>query len=141
MMLTRIIPFALVAAIVTCPLLCRDGRCQGCCANKQIQTPCAAEGTADCCCPTTSHDGENQRPCDNDPSKSGCQGVCGGAVLEKPNNLPEPTVARFLNHFKPTPTLAATLLNDRQSHTVESRLDCSMTPGRYLRTLYMSFLC
>jgi len=146
MMAARIVPLALVAAIIACPLLCRNGQCLGCCEEEQVTgSICPAGGTGDGCCPTTSRDGtsgdgEGQRPCDDDSGESGCQGVCGGAVLEKPNRLPEPAEMPFLNDFHASPTPFASPLADRQSHSVESRFDCSMNLGRYIRTLHMSLL-
>ncbi len=131
----------LIATIIACPLLCRNGLCQGCCAAEQSsQLICPVHGTAHCCCPTTSHDGDGQRPCDDGPCKSSCQGVCGGAVIEKSNDFPVAADAWFLPLSDTSPCLAS-LLAARQSRADECRFDCSTTPGRSIRTLHMSFLC
>ena len=141
-MLTRIAPLALIAAILVCPLLCRNGRCQECCAgNQSVASACLVSEAGNGCCRNTSCDGEDQRPCDGAPGGSGCQGVCGGAVLEKPNSFPEPTEMRFRYVFNAPPSLPAPLLVDHRPHTLGPSFDGSMTPGRYIRTLYMSFLC
>jgi len=141
-MLTRVAPIAMIAAILVCPLLCRNGHCQGCCAGKQsVSSICPVSAAGNGCCRNTSRDGEDQRPCDGAPGTSGCQGVCGGAVLEKPNSLPEPTEMRFRYVFNARPSLPASLLAHCQAHTLVRSFDGSMTPGRYIRTLYMSFLC
>lgn len=145
-MAARMISLALIAAIVACPLLCRNGYCEGCCAvEKTAPSICPAGGTGDCCYPTasekdTSRDGESRRPCDDDSGESGCQGVCGGAVLDKPSSLPAPAELAFLEEFTANSTPSLPGLADRQTPAVESRCDCSMNPGRYIRTLHSSRL-
>jgi hypothetical protein len=141
-MSNRIVPIALIVAIIVCPFLCRNGRCHGCCAaKKSVESICPASEMGSGCCRKSSSDDEGQRPCDDASGASRCQGVCGGAVLEKPNSLSAPTEMRYRYEFNAHPSPPASLLVNRQADTVVRWFDGSMTPGRYIRTLYMSFLC
>lgn len=140
-MLVRIVPLSLIVAIIACPLLCRNGQCQGCCAEEQaLQSPCSAQETGDCCCAATSQEDSGHRPCDDDTGESGCQGVCGGAVLEKPSSLPAPTAMALLHDFDANLTPSVSRWADRHGPIVEPRSSSGMPPGRYIRTLHMSFL-
>ncbi len=140
-MYSRIAHIALIAAVIACPLFCRNGRCEGCCAETlSVVSTCPASEVGNGCCPSPSQDGQDQRPCDRAPDAS-CQGVCGGAVLEKSSSLPKPTEMRFRFEFNALPSPPGSPLPDRQAYTVVHSFDGSMTPGRYIRTLHMSFLC
>lgn len=145
-MLARIVPLVLIAAIVACPLWCRNGRCQGCCAENQVGVSiCPAGGAGDCCCPAGSREvthpnGKGQGPRRDDSGATGCQGVCGGAVLEKPNSFPDLAQVPLLYDHHASPSPVASRLAACRSQGGESRPDCRMTPGRYIRTLHMSFL-
>jgi hypothetical protein len=139
-MYSRIASIALITAVIACPLLCRNGRCEGCCVEKQsVASTCPASEEATGCCPSPTQD--DQRPCGRAPDATGCQGVCGGAVLEKSSSFPKPTEMRFRYEFNAHPSPPASLLADRQAYTVVRSFDGSMTPGRYIRILHMSFLC
>jgi len=48
---------------------------------------------------------------------------------------------RFRYEFNAHPSLPLSQLADRQAITVVCSFDDSMTPGRYIRILHMSFLC
>ena len=140
-MFARTVSTLLIVAIIACPLLCRDGLCQECCSAKQTsQSTCPVHGTASCCSNKTSHECDDQRPCDDAPHTSACQGVCGGAVIEKSNELPVAGDTWFLP-FSGAIASVASLLAGRQSPAVDCQFNCSATPGRCIRTLHMSFLC
>jgi len=152
-MFTRTVPNLLIVAIIVCPLLCRNGLCQWCCsakgcvsARQSSQSTCQVNGTEHGCCHGTAQDGvgqsdeKRQRPCDDAPCESACQGVCGGAVIEKPNNFPVAAPLWFLPLSDANGPVAS-LLSDRQTQAAECWFDFSATPGRCIRTLHMSFLC
>jgi len=149
-MFARIISLVLIAAVIACPLSCGSGVCHAdqCCADRGCvseeqcsQAVCAGHATTDGdCCAESSHDrGEPiPAPC---PAKSSCQGICGGAVIEKPCKLGSPG-ASFI-HLQPG--------ND---HTFVFQLSVCRTTafefpecvragnqGRFVRTLHMSLNC
>lgn len=151
-MMARITPLVLIAAIVVCPLLCRNGQCQGCCAQDVPGTDRQAAPADNCdCCDATcdsaestsveySSDGDGPRPCDPDSDASGCQGICGGAVLGKPDSLP-PLAVMWMQHHCADRQLPPTLCLEEGRPPVGAWWSTGdMTPGRYLRTLHMSFL-
>ena len=141
-MYSRIAHIALITAVIACPLLCRNGSCDGCCAvNRSVESTCPIYDAGDDCCRSTAQDGQDERPCDRGPDASNCQGVCGGAVLEKPSSLPKPTEMRLRFEFNGQPSPPASLLSVRPAYTLGHSFDDSMTPGRYIRILHMSFLC
>ncbi len=141
-MFFRMAHIALITAVIACPLLCRIGHCAGCCAEKQsVESTCPASEIGNDCCRGASQDGQDQRPCDRGPGAFDCQGVCGGAVLEKPGSLSRPTEIRLPHEFNAHPSPSASRLAERQRYTVVHSFDGSMTPGRYIRILHMSFLC
>lgn len=99
-----------IAAILACPLRCSLGGCESvCCANGGFAADTSsldvAETTspaAGCCSRTlqlkqeiaSPSRGQNRPPLDSHapvrrPTGSACQGICGGAVLEKPCEAPQ----------------------------------------------------
>ena len=142
-MFTRTVSALLIAAIVSCPLFCRNGLCQGCCSAKQsIQSTCPIYGTAHRCCKTTSHDTGDHGP-SRCPNTSSCQGVCGGAVFEKPCKIDDDLESSFfLPLLSVTEVVVGSRLTQCRFYDVEHH-HCtgSGNYGRSLRTLHMSFLC
>ena len=141
----RTLCFILIAAVLTCPYGHGFGSC---CAGIEsvsnshcvdcVEHPCESGLVHD----DGHSDDEQSRPCprENLPSDDPCehdktcQGICGGAVLEKP--------------FVPLFDLAFVPLVDLkwsadQSISKRRCLSAHAEPifGRALRTLYMSFLC
>lgn len=142
MMFARIVSLVQIAAIIACPMWCSSGLCLAgqCCSVKQsADQVCPVHGSAKYCCNQESHDDDNRGPC-RCPGKS-CQGVCGGAVFEKPVGVNDASDS-FLFHsidvevaFTPQPTKCRTL-------NVEHHWHCHAgNHGRFVRTLHMSFLC
>ncbi len=140
-MFARCLSLVMILAVIACPLWCGNGRCDAapCCSSKVVGTSaaCCAKHTTKSCSGDSSDD---EAPCPVDfPTELSCQGICGGAVLEKPLQLPS------------VPTLFLTLIDVREvadCGKVESgrgalcdRAVGSGNYGRVLRTLHMSFLC
>ena len=145
-MASRTLSFILIAAILACPMACGTG----------IVLCCAVEASAPHSCPV--HAGECQceselahagqcghdQPCpcphhnfpSDDPCEHGkpCQGICGGAVLEKP------FVPLFDLAFLPLVDLRWLQDQNHSEHLCLS-LHADHFSGRTLRTLHMSFLC
>jgi hypothetical protein len=145
-MFSRFVSLGLVAAIIACPLWCGSGMCQaGCCSPGQPSQTDRRDAEPVCeCCAEADNDNssrEQRRHPGESPSKS-CQGVCGGAVFEKPLalNAPSASVVRLpiadasQDAWRP---VDATCIVARHSlhHFGGKNL------GRALRTLHMSFLC
>lgn len=149
-MFARIVSLVLIAAIIACPLSCGSGVCHGsqCCAergrvseNQCLHPVCSQPATADSdCCHESSHDTGKPipPPC---PAKSSCQGICGGAVIEKPC---EPDTADASILLPPACTDDAFV-----SLQAVFRRDVIRSPecvrgdnqGRFVRTLHMSLIC
>ena len=163
-MFNRIVSLLLVAVILACPMRCGRGIChagQCCSQEKSSRHSCAARGADPCQCNGSSHEDtcsesshadqcnecnkssrDNDRSCPNQPpAKPSCQGVCGGAVVQKPNEFREAADSFFV----PMTDTAASLI----PRMVECKADgvvryCHFRSGNYgrsLRALHMSFLC
>lgn len=135
-MFSRTISCLAILAVIACPLWCSAGLCQGgdCCATT-LSTP------AESCCDRCGSEQEEQAPVPS-PQKSSCQGVCGGAIFEKPcqiNGL-ETVVLR------PLPAAIDDVSVDTGAAPRHSEIDKPPrngpdNVGRTLRALQMSFLC
>ncbi len=139
----------LMLAILICPLGCGRGIVP-CCQAKDPAAPahpvngdecdcCQQEkmpadkedSNEDCLC----HEGQcpSDAPCESEGS---CQGICGGAVFEKP----------FVPFFDiEIVLLPLTVLEEPDNYALSVRSDCprpiNHVSGRSLRTLHVSFLC
>ncbi len=149
-MFARIVSLVLIAAVIACPLSCGTGACHAssCCADHGYmsaepcsQAVCPEHATTDGnCCAESSPDSNDPVPPPS-PSKSSCQGICGGALFEKPSELDCPDASFFL------PPLG----NDEAvvSHLSVCRTDAFRFPacvkagnqGRFVRTMHMSLNC
>ncbi len=144
-MFSRFVSLALIATLAACPLSCGTGPC---CADAAFETrsPASQADRVDqsaptcCCCRETSQD-DRQTPPVPGPEKFVCQGVCGGAVLEKSCEWD-----RFVAVFDlPThrddhwPVGCLPVYHRRGLQAPE----CvgTQNPGRLVRALNMSFLC
>ena len=144
-MFSRTISLVLIAALIACPLWCNVAFGSGqCCPTGESESVmvCGNE-PADCCgekkeAPLRApHNDDRPCPCET----AGCQGICGGAVLQKSVQLDWVTVVVLLP-----------LIDEHASENLQL-LDCcrhrlEQTPGgsganhgRTVRTLHMSFLC
>ena len=91
----RIVSPLLIIAIIACPLFCDSGLCVSCCAASdaivgqhvasldRVESP---HQLPSCCCEPKAKP-QNPPPCPAPIEKKFCQGVCGGAVFEKPVEL------------------------------------------------------
>ena len=141
-MFARTVSLVLTVAIIACPMWCGNGLCHAgwCCSPEQSShQPCPVHGTARCCGDTGSPDSKDDCPGEA-PGKSSCQGVCGGAVFEKPRELNDGTDSSVLP-LVTAETPVACQLAECRTHGGEHFLRCGGNRGRFLRTLHMSFLC
>ena len=143
-MFHRIISLLLIAAVFGCPLWCSMGICQ--CSGGMTTL---AEKVSECCQPTccgctfaskTATTSEPETP-DSKRKNSRCQGICGGAVLESPCELPAVDLCRFLNCVDND----AFLLLAKDYRVVQTP-DCqeflwAENQGRSVRIRLMSFQC
>ena len=149
-MLARFISMVLIAAVIACPLSCGQGVCcdsHSCADNdRAVAGQCSKiarmqPAAANCnCCGQSSDEGDQPepQPC---PDKSSCQGVCGGAVFEKPCQL-NMAEAEFVlpladndNTFVSLPSADPT---DRFGFFDGVRAG---NQGRFVRILHMSLNC
>ncbi len=146
-MFARIVSLFTLAAVVGCPMWCNNPQCHGthCCASEteaaQPKT-CEAHSVADCCCGKSSPADDQDCPCPYSPAptKSSCQGVCGGAVLEKPSELPTDDDCLSLPLIDVQGAVVSSQV-ERSSTGDGVDAHCGGNYGRLLRTLRMSFLC
>lgn len=149
-MLARIVSLVQIAVVVACPMWCSSGLChagachgQSCCPSSSSpnqDSPLLLTESGCDCCKQRSHDAEKlpePQPC---PIKT-CQGVCGGAVLEKPIELDDALGSFFCP------------LNDGGFSCTHSFAECETgirdhdwlgyctSHGRRVRILHLSLLC
>ncbi len=143
-MFGRTVSIALIAAVVACPLSCDIGLCnsgQCCSIGLSSQQASPVHIAAECCCKDACSNSEQPEPCRR-PSESFCQGVCGGAVFEKPVEIDDASESAMLFTVDTTDASGTRLL---ERHTTDHVGDhcCSHAGnvGRALRTLHMSLLC
>lgn len=137
-MLARTVSLVLIVATIACPLWCGESVCQAdqCCPGEQSAVP-------DCCCrgcEQSTPDNDSQPPGDS-PEKSSCQGVCGGAVLQKRSEWNDVSAAFFVSLINIEAPITARLVEcnaQRGTHDWHGR---GGNHGRSLCALHMSFLC
>ncbi|MDP6443496.1 MAG: hypothetical protein QGG36_29290 [Pirellulaceae bacterium] len=135
----RTITTILIAALIACPLWCDNGSCHtGDCPTSDCH---GATEAPDACC-RLHEDGDSQqreqpRPC---PYPTSCQGICGGAVLEKPVELYDNTADYFLPTIDDDSQVAHRLIEESATTTGDGCYGGGNF-GRCLLTLHMSFLC
>ena len=94
------------------------------------------------CCDNRADHGDGQQRSRNDvPCQPACQGVCGGAVVNKLDDFPPASQLGILPVFDPNSLAPLAPLSCSQQCAVKYSLLGSIAPGRSLRALYMSFLC
>jgi len=145
-MFNRIVSIALIAAVFGCPLWCSMGMCQcdGVQSSVQVETTLPHCCTPPCCS-ATAETGDS--PCHSDnscpqrkPDSLRCQGICGGAVVESPCQLPALELCLLL----PTNDDHHSFLTRPRCGVLEPDFpDCirGKNQGRSVRIRQMSFLC
>lgn len=140
-MFSRTVSLAMIAAVIACPLWCGDGFAGLCCAEGEsdLSGVCSHNATSDCCereNRAPEHDDDRQCPCES----TACQGICGGAVLEKTVELNHAAfqviVPLIEEHASVNPQLA-----ECGDHRAGQHCHSHDNYGRIVRTLHMSFLC
>lgn len=143
-MLSRVISLVLIAAVIACPMWCGDngGIADQCSTHAAAQQSalCSANQKPECCSGKQSeHQQHQNEPC---PCESaGCQGICGGAVTEKPFELKDFNSEHDI-------VLDDVHIAIKSSMLVRSHGEKEPEPGgspanygRFVRTLHMSILC
>lgn len=136
----------LIAAIIACPMWCGSGCCQteGCCAFDEVQAErCPEEAAEACCCDSSVSqqsrtDQKRHLPVEC-PRQFLCQGICGGAVLEKPCELVEFSTVTLLA----VPRCGMPMPQDLPASCASRAKDDihgGSNVGRFMRTIHMSLL-
>ncbi len=154
-MWNRILSVVLIAAIVACPWWCATGACHAgsCCAAPPSASQDTPTPTRSCCqassdCPTSTgptsagptsdREGrESTPPQDSQP----CQGICGGAVLEKSVEIDDSLNCSFGNIANDVSLQTCCVEIGTQFDDSEFVSFGRGNYGRFVRTLQMSFLC
>ena len=145
-MTSRIYSIVLIVAVLACPMACGLGIAPCCAQEKPDSTPDERQEVA-CKCHCAS---ATQDPCEDETSRVDavvrlpadvpgehdlpCQGICGGAVVEKPS-LPVFDLI-FL-----TPIDQDVFEQPTISKRCDRSFDTDHRTGRQLRALHMSLLC
>ena len=141
-MFDRLVSLLLIAAVIACPMWCDNGVC-GCCAAdecgmEEATNLCPVNESATCCC-DESHEKEDRDVPFHDVSN--CQGVCGGAVFEKPCQLDDADASVFLPLLDTDESIGILFARIREVGVEHHYCSTSRNHGRFMRTLNSSFLC
>lgn len=142
-MRSRILTLLLIAAVVACPMQCGSGVCFAgdCCPPTGSQLSCEQHGTNDICCEESQPEDDRAPEPQRCPGEQSCQGVCGGAVFEKPVKKLDTTDSLVLQ-LDSDLSLGTSLIECRTANLVEPKCHHpGGNHGRSLRTLHMSLLC
>ncbi len=169
-MFPRILVMILIATLVACPLCCSFGLChpaQSCCANDSAPEGLSGTGAEcqglchcqqrspahcsddSCNAPLSQASGceipSDQPPCQDAPCQDSCQGICGGALACRDTDVSDQARLCISIDLIPLPilqphdsTASALYRHQRASDALTHH---GLSPGRQLRTLYMSWLC
>ncbi|MEX0726914.1 MAG: hypothetical protein WEB58_14720 [Planctomycetaceae bacterium] len=162
---TRFVCLTTMMAILACPVWCGAGFCHSgrspCADANQMpqrdQGNLAVNGAADhaptCCCgcnrsarpaelalPQAAEGDPQPVPYDDDPCQESCQGICGGAVVERADEFPLSYDAGFISLADSALHIAAGPANGFREADDARQKRCLLS-GREIRTLHMSFLC
>ena len=168
-MVKSCISLVLIVAVLVCPFRCSLGACtsDSCCAALRRGTAsdrgdgdesstdgAPALPTTSCCSsqgrkqlPDFSCAGPERRPRQNgntphrQPAGSACQGICGGAVFEKPcelNSAPFSCFSPLLGHDCALASMSSQLRSVAASHHPDGAF---ANYGRVVRLLHASLLC
>ncbi len=138
-MFTRLNAIILMFAVLACPMGCGVGVCHDadCRLNESREVKCCEH------CPQKIG-GDSELPDENDdlpdrcPNQSTCQGICGGAVLEKTCELNEHS--RIFEFAVESVNTVENLSGERLAHQVGNQ-SFRGNHGRFLRTLHDSLIC
>ena len=145
-MFNRIVSIALIAAVFGCPLWCSMGMCQcdGEPTRVQVETTLPSCCTPPCCSASADPGNSPSHSDESCPQRKSdslrCQGICGGAVLESPCQLPALELCLRLSGVDNQ----LCLLTRSQCGTLEPDFpECvrGKNQGRSIRIRQMSFLC
>ncbi len=141
-MFARILSQILIAAVIACPLSCSSGMClSDACGAPQGN--CSLNDSNHCCQETsTAPESGSKHVPDRCPIQS-CQGVCGGAVFERPIEI-ELLDGAFCLPFGDTPSFAVAGLTVESTSRREAETPCCFgdsNVGRSLCINHMSFQC
>ncbi|MGY8769567.1 MAG: hypothetical protein ACKVH8_14215 [Pirellulales bacterium] len=141
-MFSRTILLTLITALIACPLWCASG-VAACCGENLVGFQASLNQVAEnvcknCCCEQPTQSTHNDSPQDGS-SNSGkpCQGICGGAVVEKPIEFNDANYTTVLQ----LDTLNWVSVDRSTSTAISTECQLGLISGRLLRTLHMSFLC
>lgn len=147
-MFDRLVSLVMIFAVIACPMCCGNRACHAgqCCAadlcrlGKQASPTCPIHRTIEGCFNETAqdHDGRDPRRC---PEKSSCQGICGGAVFEKPCELANFEAYFFSLCVDDNDSIVSLSAHFRTSGTRQHHGSDATNYGRFVRTLHSSFLC
>ena len=141
-MYPRVVSLILMVAVFACPLWCSKGLC---CSDHQISTECQTSDLDNCClcpCESSPADTDDKQRCPYEiPTKSRCQGVCGGAVLEKSLEL-DGIGDALIQPFQSTgESLGTQPVNVDLLTILHHRFWPGKNYGRCVRVRHSSFLC
>lgn len=141
-MQSRTIILTLITALIACPLWCTSGVAACCDDDLALFQTSSSQLDGNlcktCCCEQPTQDSNDCRPKnDSSNSEKPCQGICGGAVVEKPveSNNTDHTTLLLLD------TLNWVSVDSLSSTEIFTKSHSGHISGRFLRTLHMSFLC
>ena len=134
-MFARLLHLLLIAALLGCPAWCHVGLCCGTQEQADAAPSCRA-----CCqeCPKRHPPAAPAPCCPHDPDSSACQGICGGAVLEKTAEAVD--TAQTAGQWLPLDGFLS--IEPPEAPAAWRKVGYARaTPGRFIRQLHMSFLC
>ena len=136
-MFHRCLSIVSILAVICCPLWCGVGLC---CADAECELSVQAPSAANCCCGHGAPEGERRCPEDRRSGNTNCQGICGGAVLEKPHMVRDASQGPVLGvaHAIAYPSGRIT---DSVSRRLAAEPRAGQVSGRSLRARHMSWLC
>ena len=143
-MSAQVVSLLQIAALLVCPMSCGAGYCadKACCGTiVQDSTDAgqASENSRGCCQPKPDREADHRSPIRR--PESSCQGICGGAVFQKPVELNIGTAWAFACLADQTVLVSQSDLELRTPEAKYLQLLRGGNQGRLLRTRLMSFLC
>ena len=137
-MFARMTVLAQIMAIVACPIWCGNGMCH---AVQQCSAKSDSTAEPASCCEGSATTGEDSKRNPSPFPTTSCQGICGGAVFERPIEL-DAVSGSFWPSLIAVPTSDAPQLTECQSIDFEGHWHWQRANvGRALRNLYMSLTC
>ena len=140
-MFDRLVSLLLTVAVVACPVRCDNGVCHYCavdeCGIDKVTDLCILRDAATCCCADSREEKGRDVP---RPVESNCQGICGGAVFEKPSEFDCADASVSLPLLDTTESIAIPLTRIREVGVEHYCCSGSKNHGRFVRTLHSSLL-